>query len=99
VVAFAGLGNGRENHSAHFVVAALAQPSEAIQTACAAAMAPVSCGSMDHKRLAGAAYTKAVQGTNTLLSVDFDNNGSFESQILVNGDTLLTVSDFLAPPA
>ena len=37
---------------------------------------------MDHKRLAGAAYTKAVQGTNTLLSVDFDNNGSFESQIL-----------------
>jgi Ca2+-binding RTX toxin-like protein len=49
--------------------------------------------------IAGAAYTQAVQGINTLLSVDFDNNGSFESQILVNGDTPLTTSDFLAPPA
>jgi len=53
----------------------------------------------DKLDIADAAFTQSVQGMNTLLSLDFDNNGSFESQILVNGDVPLTASDFLAPPA
>ncbi|MCW5735290.1 MAG: hypothetical protein KIS73_14250 [Enhydrobacter sp.] len=48
--------------------------------------------------IGGAAYTQTFRGMNTILFVDFDNNGSFESEILVNGDTPLTESDFFAPP-